>query len=294
MNDNNRERNGAILTVATEQRFKQVHLIWSKSRFYEFDEIGDYVRSQLEQRKLCEKVHITELKITDPTNHNEIYPKLLKFLNSVKKPGETYTAAISSGTPSMQACWILIAESAAFPLKLVRSDDPKFGVPVVRNVRLSAALPRIEKIRKENIELKRSALDRLEFNIKKPEVLIGNRILPLTPIEFAYYRFFAERALEGSEYLRFGIYETPKEFYENVLKFHGESFPFADGARQTLEKSKSISCSTFRSNVTRINKKIMTLVENPFYSNYYCIESEGQKFSKRYGISMPHELIKIR
>ncbi|MBK6504254.1 MAG: hypothetical protein IPG02_00905 [Ignavibacteria bacterium] len=152
------------------------------------------------------------MKIKDPTDHNEIYPKLLKYLESVQKSGFTYTAAISSGTPSMQACWILIAESGAFPLKLVRSDDPKWGVPVVRKVKLSAALPRIEKIKKENIELKKSALEKLTIDKKKPEVRIGEKVIDLTPIEFVYYRFFAERARRDEEHLRFGGLDVRKNF----------------------------------------------------------------------------------
>jgi hypothetical protein len=239
-------------------------------------------------------VYLEELKIEDPTNHNEIYPKLLRFLESVHKQGKSYTAAISSGTPSMQACWILIAESGAFPLKLVRSDDPKWGVKLVRPVKLSTALPKIEKIKRENLELKKSALSKLQIKRKVPSVQIGDSVLNLTPMEFVYYRFFAERAKKGLEYLRFGTVNVPEVFYKSVCDFHRDSFPDADLARITLEKQKHISCSTFRSNVTRINNKMKKLVKNEFYSKYYCIESEGQRLSKRYGVSLPHQLINIK
>ncbi|MBK6877314.1 MAG: hypothetical protein IPG99_12900 [Ignavibacteria bacterium] len=194
----------------------------------------------------------------------------------------------------MQACWILIAESGAFPLKLVRSDDPKWGVPVVRKVKLSAALPRIEKIKKENIELKKSALEKLTIDKKIPEVRIGDKIIDLTPIEFAYYRFFAEKAKNDEEHLRFAGIDVPIEFYQKVLVYHRESYAESDGLRMSLEKSKTIPCSNFRANVTRLNSKLKEAVSHELYSKYYMIESEGKKHAKRYGINLPPESIKIK
>jgi len=194
----------------------------------------------------------------------------------------------------MQACWILIAESGAFPLKLVRSDDPKWGVPVVRKVKLSAALPRIEKIKKENTELKKSALEVVTIDKKKPEIRIGDKVIDLTPIEFVYYRFFAERAKRGDEHLRFGVYEVPDEFFNKVLQFHRESYPDADGARMKLERAKKIACSTFRANVTRLNSKLKKAVGHNVFSKYYMIESEGQRLAMRYSINLPQESIKIK
>ncbi|MBX7042223.1 MAG: hypothetical protein K1X85_04900 [Ignavibacteria bacterium] len=275
-------------------KIDEIHLLWSESQFYDFEDIGEYVSSQLTKRGLCRSVVLRELKIKDPTDHNEIYPKLLAYLESVQEKNRQYIAAISSGTPSMQACWILIAESGAFPLKLVRSDDPKWGVPVVRPVKLSAALPRIERIVKENKELKKSALPRLKINRQKAEVHIGEKELILSPMEFVYYVIFARRAMEGRDYLRFGIANVPEEFFVHVLGYHNEFFPDAESARITLEKAKSIACSTFRANVTRMNKKIKRLLKHDVYARYFLIESEGKKYSKRYGINLEKQLITIR
>ncbi len=194
----------------------------------------------------------------------------------------------------MQACWILIAESGAFPLKLVRSDDPKWGVPVVRKVKLGAALPRIEKIKKENTELKKSALDVVIIDKRKPEIRIGDKVIDLTPIEFVYYRFFAERARNDEEHMRFAGIDVPKEFFDKVLKFHKESYAESDGLRMTLERAGTISCSTFRANVTRLNKKFKKAVSHEIYSRYYLIESEGKRHAKRYCINLPKESIKIK
>lgn len=294
LNDDNRKKNGAILTVLENENFGEVHLFWSKSKFYEFDKIGKYVVSEIEKRKLCGKVTLTELKIKDPTDHNEIYPKLLQSLEEVQKSNRRYTAAISSGTPSMQACWILIAESGAFPLKLVRSDDPKWGVPVVRKVKLSAALPRIVKIKKENVALKKWLLSKVLIDKKTPALTIGDSELKLTPVEFAYYSFFANRVKSTKEFLKFGVHNVPEEFYRSVLQCMKETFPEADSVIEKLERSGGITCSTFRTNVTRINKKIASLIDEKTAARYYEIGSEGRKFAKRYGIGVPADLIKTK
>ncbi|MBK6877313.1 MAG: hypothetical protein IPG99_12895 [Ignavibacteria bacterium] len=54
--------------------------MWSHSKFYDFEAIGKYIQSQLNERRLCERTELFDLKIKDPTDHNEIYPKILKYL----------------------------------------------------------------------------------------------------------------------------------------------------------------------------------------------------------------------
>lgn len=292
-NDFNEERSGAILTVAENIEFGEIHLLWCRSKFTDYNMIGKYVKSEIERKELSEKVVLEEIEIEDPTNHNEIYPKLMKYLKSIHRKNRKFFAAISSGTPSMQACWILIAESNAFPIKLFRSDDPKWGVDVVRPVKLSTALPKIVILENENLQLKKLALKKLCIDRKIPEVKIGDKKLELSPIEFVYYTFFAERALEDKEYLKFGTYNVPAEFFDRILKMHEDMFESADIARDKLRKTGEISCSTFRTNVTRINKKIEKLLGKKVPFKYYLIESEGMKFAKRYGMNLPGELIEI-
>lgn len=294
-NDNNRIRDGAILTVFKEENIKynEVHLLYNNSKFINLYEIADYVRSEILKRRLCENVKIHLFYCDDVTDHNEIYPKLQDFCISVYKDGTNYTAAIASGTPSMQACWILLSESGDFPLRLIRSDDRKWGKPVVREVKLGTALPRIMRLEEENKQLKKSLLQTVTLNVKRAELKIGNVIPELSPVEFAYYRYFLERAFKEMEYLRIDVDETPKEFYDSINKFHRESFPQADSNRIQNERNKTIASSTFRSNVSKLNSKIKNLFDDKAVSYYYQIESKGKRFSKSYGIGLPKEKIKI-
>ncbi|MBS1553127.1 MAG: hypothetical protein JST15_13760 [Bacteroidetes bacterium] len=296
INDSNREKDGAILTVFKKRRFDEVHLIWNPSEFRNFFEIAKYIKSEIEKRKYCRKVTIHTFECDDVTDHNEIYPKLLNLCRTLDTKSRSFTAAIASGTPSMQACWILMAESGDFPLKLIRSDDAKYGKPIVREVKLSAALPRILRLQEENEELKRERkglLPKVILNITKAFIIIGKEELYLSPVEFSYYRYFLERAKSEKQYLRIDIDEVPEEFYRSVMKFHKDSFPQADSNRFFTEKNKSIASATFRANTAKLNKKIRSLLGAATVSNYFIIESVGKRFRKSYGINLPQENIRI-
>ena len=296
INDFNKEKDGAVLTVFKKRKFDEVHLIWNVSEYKNFFEIASHVKKEIEKRKYCKKIITHSFDCEDVTDHNEIYPKLLEICKSINSKDKKFTAAIASGTPSMQACWILMAESGDFPLRLIRSDEAKFGKPIVREVKLSTALPRILKLKEENEELKKERkklLFPLSINIIKGEIKIGKDELNLSPVKFSYYRYFIERAYKEEEYLRIDIDTVPDEFYKSILNNHRETFPQADANRMFSEKNKYISSPTFRANISKLNKKIKSLFDNDAELNYYQIESKGKRFRKAYGINLPKEKIKM-
>lgn len=295
-NDSYKDKDGAVLTVFKKRKFDEVHLLWNPSSFMNYYQVAEYVKSEIVQRKFCKKVSIHIFNCDDVTDHNEIYPLLLNFCKSLKLKDSIVTAAIASGTPSMQACWILIAESGDYPLKLIRSDEAKFGKPIVRDVKLGVSLPRIVRLKEENEELKRerkNLLPPLVLNISKASINIGRLDPELSPVEFSYYRYFIERAFKEEEYLRIDIDTVPEEFYKAILKFHKDSFPQADSNRLFSEKNKYISSATFRANISKLNKKIKLIFESEAISMNYLIESEGKRFSKAYGVSIPKDKIRI-
>ena len=189
-----------------------------------------------------------------------------------------------------------MAESGDFPLKLIRSDEAKFGKPIVRDVKLGASLPRILRLKEENEELKRERkylLTPVVLNISKASIQIGKQELDLSPVEFSYYRYFLERAFNEREYLRIDVDTVPDEFYKTILSFHRESFPQADSNRIFPEKNKYITSATFRANVSKLNSKIKEMFSRKPICLNYLIESEGKRFRKAYGINLPKEIVKI-
>jgi hypothetical protein len=295
---------GAILTVFRERKFDEVHLLWNRSskRELHFDEIAHHVMEEILNRKYCRKVYLHEFDCNDVTDHNEIYPKLLSFCRTLL-PSKitTFTAAIASGTPAMQVCWILMAESGDFPLTLIRSNEPKFGKPYVRDVRLGTGLPRITQLKQENENLQKKneqLLPQVTLVVSTGTLAVGDTKISLSPVEFSYYRYFALRVKEGKEFERVSGISLPSHFLSSIIQFHKESFPESDTFRRPLEemlkKGLDLDVGTFRGNISKLNKKIRMATDNAVISDLLEISAEGSRHSRFYGVRIPSGKISIK
>lgn len=302
-NDRGTENNGiksegAILTALKEMKFDTLHLLWNptKSSNTNFYDIALHIRETAIKKKYFSKDGITlhSFECENVTDHNEIYPKLLTLCNSLPK-GVEYTAAISSGTPSMQVCWILMAESGDFKIKLIRSNEPRFGKPLVTEVKLDTGLPQIKRLKEEKRVLLKDKLKSapiLGVDKRRKEIKIGKTILILSPIEYSYYVYFINRAIKGLKFLETDISTMSDEFYNEVLQIHRRSFPQADANRQLSERIKGVSTSTFRSNISKLNKKIKDVLSDNAISQYYQVTALGSRFYKKYGVELTKDKIR--
>lgn len=298
------KKDGAILTVLENYRkFDEVYLIWTSSERPQinYDHISKYLEKEIKNRKLCHNVKRFYMDLYNVTDHNEIYPNLLQFLkNNLDEKSCDITAAIASGTPSMQACWILIAESGDFKLNLVRSNEPELGVELVTPVKLDTSLPKIIRLQEENKQLKsinRSLLPDVKLFIEKSELFIGDNRISLSPMQFCYYRYFLERKRNNESELKIkGIY-LPKEFCERIISFYEESYKEYDinirEHKKKLSESEYIQSSSFRSTLSKLNKKIKEYLKNTKIQIYFLVIGTGPNQSKSYGINIPKEKIKI-
>ncbi|MBM4400888.1 MAG: hypothetical protein FJ045_02940 [Crenarchaeota archaeon] len=295
---------GAILTIFQRRCFDEVHLLWNPTskKEIDFESIATYVRSEIEKRDFCDRVTLHRFDCENVTDHNEIYPKLLSLCRSLGvTPTKSYTAAIASGTPAMQVCWILIAESGDFPLELIRSNEPRFGKPYVTPVRLGTGLPRILRLEQANLQLqkeKEALIPALSIEVKHGRAAVGDTTIELSPIMFAYYRYFAERAKQGRTFERIsGIY-APHHFLESIVSFHRESFPeselFRDKLEKLLREGKELDVGTFRANIVKTNTKIKNALRNATMHQFFTVTTEGKRHSLSYGLRLPPEKIVIK
>ncbi|MBN1634829.1 MAG: hypothetical protein JW917_11740 [Ignavibacteria bacterium] len=296
----NYKNDGAVLTVLKNRKFDEVNLLWTS--YYKpdinYDFISRYVKNEIENKKYAGKVRRHYFELDDVVDHNEIYPKLLSFLIKNFNPENVnITAAIASGTPAMQACWILIAESGEFPLELIRSNEPETGKPPISKVKLGAHLPKIKILQTENENLRRSLYPEVVINISKSEIHINNNLIKFSPLEFCYYRYFLNKILKNDSDLKVQGYTMPREFCEMIIEYFEESYKPYDINIRALKKKLSlfenISVGNFRSTVSKLNKKIR---KHPLPANlrlYYEITSTGPRFSKSYGLGIPKEKINL-
>ena len=288
---------GAILTIFKERTFDEVHLFWNPTNAAQpaYKAIAEHIRSEIVDRQHSKSVYVHKFECRDVTDHNEIYPKLLQLCNSLGKGGgRKFTAAIASGTPAMQACWILMAESGDFAVDLIRSNEPRFGKPFVVPVRLGTSLPRIIRLETENKALRQetiSLVPEIEIDIQQGSVHIAGIQVPLSPIEFSYYRYFVERLMAGESPMRCSGISAPKEFLEKIVKHHRESFPDSDLFRRDLEKmlkaEQDLDIRTFRANVSKTNSRIKKALSNPAWHKLFRISVGGKRHATTYGILVP-------
>jgi hypothetical protein len=299
-----KQNDGAILTALTNQKFDEVILVWNQAsrRDVDFSTISKYLKKEILKRKLANKVTLVEQKIKDVTDHNEIYSSLKIYTDQLlKHESLNYTAAISSGTPAMQVCWILLAESGDFsetnPLNLIKVRDPKFGITENIPVKIDTSLPRIIRLKEEIETLKDGFLPFIRMAVEKGEIFIGEQQIPLSPIEFCYYRYFLELVIEEKSPGKISSLETSLQFVEKIYQYHEESFPVMDLARDELRKllknKLGIAIATFRGNVSKLNRKIKSVLGDSNLASYYEISSSGKRGAKFYGIQIPSKKIKI-
>ncbi|MEP0862627.1 MAG: hypothetical protein HRF52_14430 [Ignavibacterium sp.] len=292
----NDKPDGAILTALKNEEFDRVQLLWNKGKVghISYQKISDYLMKEIRQRKLASKINSTEIPIEDVTDHNSIYKLLKSFTDSLDKSEKlTYTAAISSGTPAMQVCWILLAESGDFsesnPLRLIKIKDPKFGKSENIEVKIDTTLPRIVRLKEEVESLKKDLIPVAKISISKPDLTLGANAVPLSPIELSYYRYFAERVISGDGAEKFSGVKTSSVFLKRIIEIHKEFFPDLDANRmdleKILEKDKGLYTYSFRANVSKVNKKIRGALSNESIIKTFEISKEGQRGARFYGIN---------
>lgn len=295
---------GAILTALRNEKFDELILLWNEAKVGEtsYSKIVEYITKSAKKSKIVKSVSNYQLKLSDITDHNEIYHALNKFTDSLPKSDSIkYTAAISSGTPSMQVCWILLAESGDFseeyPLRLLKIKDPKFGKTGNIEVKLDTSLPKILRLKNELDSIKKDLIPQAVVNIERGILSIGENQINLSPIEFCHYRYFAERVIQGLGDEKFSGISVSLSFMESIYSFHEESFPGLDLNREDLRKmiksGNELGITTFRGNISKINRKLSEVLESPTLISNFQISITGIRGAKFYGIKTDPSKLRI-
>lgn len=136
---------GPVLTILSEKQFDKVFL-FSTPRM---QEISAETADQIKQRNLCLETEILPVKAPDPTNYSVIISSVRMCFKAILKdhPHAEFSIGLSSGTPQIHACWLMLAASGEIPARLLQTVPPQFveeGRPLVREVDLSGDIfPRV-------------------------------------------------------------------------------------------------------------------------------------------------------
>ncbi len=126
---------GPVLTVVAERSFDRVYLFSTPKTL----EISEKAAQAIEERHPGIEVTILDVPLKDPTNYLGILRQLRRHYKAINSthPAAEYSISVSSGTPHMHACWLLLAASGEIPATILQSSPPEFvpeGRSLVREI----------------------------------------------------------------------------------------------------------------------------------------------------------------
>jgi len=139
------EQAGPILTLVAEMSFNRIIL---------FSTTGTIKNTAATQKSLATrhpniKVEIRNLEINDPINYLHIIDALRTFYLDIDRqnPNAEYVISVTSGTPQMHACWLLLAACGEIPAQIINVRPRRFitdTLPLINTLDLAAAeLPQV-------------------------------------------------------------------------------------------------------------------------------------------------------
>ncbi len=113
------EKPGAILAILHQSQFNKVCLLYNHEK---------YLKAASEILSYCAKhfpkltVEYKEALTVNPTDYNTVYPAMYKAVKQILRENKNskYTISLTSGTPTMHACWIFLRQGGVIDAKLIQ------------------------------------------------------------------------------------------------------------------------------------------------------------------------------
>jgi DNA-binding NtrC family response regulator len=114
-------KEGAILSILKEREYDFLYILYNDDRFLPYaSEILTFCRAQYKNMT----VTYIDAKSLNPIDYNIVYPAMVSAIQTIiEEQGLVevdYTIAITSGTPTMHSCWILISQGGVIPARLIQ------------------------------------------------------------------------------------------------------------------------------------------------------------------------------
>ncbi len=126
---NNKQSPGPILSILTEKHFDYLILLFNNDRYW-----GALTKTQnfCNQHYPQMKVEYRQASSLDPTDYNVVYPAMYQVVHKIKTqfPQGIFTISVTSGTPTMHACWMFLVFSGAIKASLIQVSAQRGIVPV--------------------------------------------------------------------------------------------------------------------------------------------------------------------
>jgi transcriptional regulator with PAS, ATPase and Fis domain len=133
------EQSGPILSLVGEKSFDKI-ILFSTPRT---DKNTSATREALQASYKNLDIEVINLVIQDPTDYFAILKKLRLSVRNIcdATPQANFFISVTSGTPQMHACWILLAASGEIPAYILNVRPPQFvskDLPLITEVDLAS------------------------------------------------------------------------------------------------------------------------------------------------------------
>jgi len=144
-------KEGSIISILKQREFDTLYILYNDTRYLQHaSEILLYCK------KLFPKltVRYQEAESINPIGYNIVYPSMVNAVKTIQAEEGTkdinYTISVTSGTPTMHSCWLLIVMGGIINAKLIQSSREE-GIHDL-NFTLDD-FPQIESVKQTKIEL---------------------------------------------------------------------------------------------------------------------------------------------
>ncbi|MFW5803734.1 MAG: RNA repair transcriptional activator RtcR family protein [bacterium] len=154
------EKPGAILSILEEKQFDIVYLLYNNEKYLKpASDILQYCKNKYPNTE----IHYFETPIENPTDYNTVYPAMYQAVKNILSENQKakYTISITSGTPTMHACWIFLKQGGVIDAELIQVqretgisevDFQLDDFPKIQNI--DAVKAELTKLSRENRNLK--------------------------------------------------------------------------------------------------------------------------------------------
>lgn len=145
---------GPILSILAKKRFDRLILLFNNDRYWDaLIETQSYCNQHYPQMK----VEYRQAASLDPTDYNVVYPAMYQVVHKLQSqfPKGSFTISVTSGTPTMHACWMFLAFSGAINASLIQVSAQRGIVPVTFSLDDFPQLQATDTIKAELTQLAR-------------------------------------------------------------------------------------------------------------------------------------------
>jgi hypothetical protein len=190
--DDGKETPGPILSILHKRKFDKLYLLFNNDKYWDaLTETQLYCNQHFPQMK----VEYRLAESLNPIAYNLVYPAMYQIVTKIVKdnPQGKFAISITSGTPTMHSCWILLVQGKVIKAKIIQVSRQS-GIQEV-TFKLDD-FPQIEASDELNVQLTRLSREneQLKKSLDLPEAIKNGFFIPEEGIDLdkeiipAYYK----------------------------------------------------------------------------------------------------------